>query len=41
MKEGSLFVLFVMLRSPKPWCCAHGTLGKPSMSKGAIVKDDM
>ncbi len=37
IKECCLFVLFVTLRAPNPWCppCALGTLGKPLMSRGA------
>jgi hypothetical protein len=33
--EDSLFVLFVMLRSPRPWapCCALGIIGKPLMGR--------
>jgi len=38
IKKGSLFVLFVMLRSPKPHCPTHyafDTVGKLSTSRGA------
>jgi hypothetical protein len=36
IKEGSYFVLFVTLKSSKPWCTSLGAIRKFLMSSGAL-----